>query len=86
VTLSSDVPAAKKSVKDRLGKLDGTAFDKAYVAEMIKEHKAAIAAFQRESKSADPDVKAFAEKTLPTLKEHLSQAQAVKITEPTSTR
>jgi putative membrane protein len=86
VTLSSDVPAAKKSVKDRLGKLDSTAFDKAYVAEMIKEHKAAIAAFQRESKSADPDVKAFAEKTLPTLKEHLSQAQAVKITEPTSTR
>ncbi|MGE5833438.1 MAG: DUF4142 domain-containing protein [Acidobacteriota bacterium] len=86
VTLSSEVPAAKKGVKDRLSKLDGAAFDKAYVAEMIKDHKAAIAAFQREAKSTDPDVKAFADKTLPTLKEHLSQAQAIKIAAPTATR
>jgi putative membrane protein len=86
VMLSSDVPAAKKSVKDRLSKLDGAAFDKAYVAEMIKDHKAAIAAFERAAKSADSEVKAFAGKTLPTLKEHLSQAQAIKIAEPTSTR
>jgi putative membrane protein len=85
VTLPSDMPASKKSVKDRLSKLDGAAFDKAYIAEMIKDHKAAIAAFERAAKSTDADVKAFAEKTLPTLKEHLSQAQAVKITAPVST-
>ena len=86
VTLPSEMPASKKSVKDKLSKLDGAAFDKAYIAEMIKDHKAAIAAFERAAKSTDPDVKAFAEKTLPTLKEHLSQAQGVKITAPVSTR
>jgi putative membrane protein len=86
VMLSSDVPAAKKSVKDRLSKLDGAAFDKAYVAEMIKDHKAAIAAFERAAKSADSEVKAFAGKTLPTLKEHLSQAQAIKIAQPIGAR
>ncbi|HEX7778040.1 MAG TPA: DUF4142 domain-containing protein, partial [Vicinamibacterales bacterium] len=78
----TEVPAAKKAVKDRLGKLDGAAFDKAYVAEMVKDHKQAITNFERAAKSADPDVKAFAEKMLPALKEHLSQAQAIKITAP----
>jgi putative membrane protein len=82
VTVPTEVPAAKKAVKDRLGKLDGAAFDKAYIAEMVKDHKQAISSFERAAKSADPDVKAFAGKMLPTLKEHLSQAQAMKITAP----
>jgi putative membrane protein len=82
VTLPSELPAAKKALKDRLSKLDGAAFDKAYVAEMVKDHKQAIGAFERAAKSTDADVKAFAEKTLPTLKDHLAQAQAIKVTPP----
>ena len=86
VTLPTEPPAAKKALKDRLSKLDGAAFDKAYVAEMVKDHKQAITAFERAAKSADPDVKVFAEKTLPALKDHLAQAQAIKIAAPAPLR
>lgn len=81
-TVPAELPAAKKALKERLSKLDGAAFDKAFIAEMVKDHKQAITEFERAAKSADPDVKAFAEKMLPALKDHLSQAQAIKITAP----
>ena len=45
---------------------------------MLKGHKKAVSDFEKASKSAkDPDVKAFAEKTLPTLKHHLEKVQAL---------
>jgi putative membrane protein len=74
VTIPS-VSAAHKATKARLEKLDGAAFDKAYIAEMVKDHQSDIAAFTKESSSKDADVKAFVDKTLPTLKAHLQQAQ-----------
>jgi putative membrane protein len=44
--------------------------------EMIKDHKEDVAEFQKQSNSAaDPDVKAFAAETLPTLKQHLHAAE-----------
>ncbi|MEO8627682.1 MAG: DUF4142 domain-containing protein [Betaproteobacteria bacterium] len=57
-------------------KLSGAAFDRAYVSEMLKDHKADVAAFNKESTHAnDADLKAFAAKTTPTLKSHLQMAQ-----------
>jgi len=39
---------------------------------MLDDHVKDVAAFEKESTSGtDPDVKAFATKTLPTLKQHL---------------
>jgi putative membrane protein len=56
--------------------MSGAAFDKHYMDHMVADHKQDIAAFEKEAKSGkDPEVKAFAEKTLPTLKEHLQLAQ-----------
>jgi putative membrane protein len=56
--------------------MSGTDFDKAYLAMMVKDHKKDIAAFEKEAKDGeDTDVKAWAEKTLPTLKEHLKMVQ-----------
>ena len=67
-----------KKLHDRLSKLSGAAFDRAYMDEMVKDHKTDVKEFQREANSAkDPDVKAFAAKTLPTLQEHLKEAQSV---------
>lgn len=58
--------------------LTGDTFDKAYVKDMIKNHQEDIAEFQKEAMSGqDPDAKAFAAATLPTLQEHLKRAQAV---------
>ena len=53
----------------------GAAFDKQYEAIMLKDHKAAVALFEKEATSGqDSDLKAFANDTLPTLKHHLAMA------------
>jgi|SRR5579871_938347 len=78
VTLPSTPSKKDEATKDRLSKLSGDAFDRAYMSDMVKDHKKDIAEFQRESTSGrDPDVKQFASQTLPTLKEHLQQAESV---------
>jgi len=70
------VDAKEKATIDRLSNLNGAAFDRAYMHDMVKDHEEDVAEFQRESNNgADPDVKAFAAKTLPTLQEHLKIAQ-----------
>ena len=86
VSVPSEPPAAKKAAKEKLAKLEGVAFDKAYLADMIKGHKQAISAFERAATSPDPEIKTYAEKTLPALKDHLAQAQAIKITAPSRDR
>jgi putative membrane protein len=59
-----------------LAKLSGADFDKRYISDMISDHKAAIKEFQKEAdKGKDSDIKQFASKTLPTLKEHLQLAE-----------
>jgi putative membrane protein len=63
------------AVKNRLDKLQGATFDQAYMREMLNDHVKDVREFETASKSTDPDVKAFAEKTLPTLREHLKMAQ-----------
>jgi putative membrane protein len=76
VTLPTDVDAKHKQLRDRLAKLNGAEFDKAYANEMVKDHKKDVADFKREAQRAkDPDLKAWADKTLPTLEDHLKQAQ-----------
>jgi putative membrane protein len=75
-----DVPDKMSSkdekLKGRLSKMSGDQFDRAYMTEMVKDHKKDVADFTKESdKGKDSEVKQFASKTLPTLKEHLQQAQ-----------
>jgi putative membrane protein len=70
--------AEQGATRDRLDKLSGAEFDRAYISEMIDAHQKAIDAFTNGSNSADADVKAFASSTLPTLKEHLSDAQKLQ--------
>jgi len=60
----------------KIDAMSGTDFDKEYLAMMVKDHEKDIAAFEKEAKDGeDADVKAWAEKTLPTLKEHLKIVQ-----------
>jgi putative membrane protein len=76
VTLPSNIDAKDQATYDRLSKLDGAAFDRAYMADMVRDHRADIAEFEREaSHGSDPDIKGFASKTLPTLKHHLEMAE-----------
>ena len=76
VALPAELDAKHKATHDKLSRLTGSAFDSAYMAHMVSAHKDAVALFQREATSGtDADAKAFAEKTLPTLQEHLKLAQ-----------
>ena len=76
VTLPTAIDPKNKATRDRLAKLSGDAFDKAYMRDMVLDHQHDVAAFKHEAASGkDPDLKAWAAKTLPTLQDHLKMAQ-----------
>lgn len=78
VTLPSEVKGDEREHYDKLAKLSGAEFDKAYIKDMMKDHKKDIAEFRKEAKKAkDPDVKAFATDTLPTLEQHQAMIREV---------
>jgi putative membrane protein len=78
-----DVPKSAPMSEDasalHLKMLSGKSFDDAYIKMMVDDHKEDVAAFQKESESAqDPDVKNFASKTLPTLQSHLDKIEKIQ--------
>ncbi|HTS61436.1 MAG TPA: DUF4142 domain-containing protein [Candidatus Acidoferrales bacterium] len=76
VTLPASVDSQSEAVKNRLSGLRGAAFDRAYMRDMVNDHRKDVAEFQKEADhGSDADVKAFAGKTLPTLQQHLKMAQ-----------
>jgi putative membrane protein len=78
VSLPEGPSLMQKASKSRLNMLSGDSFDKAYVKDMIDDHKDDIEEFQKEvSEGKDPQAKAFASATLPTLQMHLQRIQAI---------
>jgi len=76
ITLPASPSKNHQALHDKLAKLSGAEFDKAYVSAMLEDHQKDVREFARvSSASGDADVKAFATKTLPTLKDHLKQVQ-----------
>lgn len=78
VTLPAQMdPANQAKVEELRGKV-GAEFDRSYIEAMVEAHEKDVAEFERQSASAsDPDVKAFAAKTLPVLKKHLESVKAI---------
>lgn len=78
ITLPTELDAKHKALRDRLGKLSGAAFDRAYMREMVQDHTRDVAAFDKESKTGkDAQVKEWAGQKLPTLREHLALAKDI---------
>jgi putative membrane protein len=78
VTLADSSSVMQKATKTKLNMLSGDTFDKSYVKGMIEDHKTDIKEFQKEaSQGRDPDAKAFAAATLPTLQAHLTKIQSI---------
>jgi putative membrane protein len=76
VTLPTDMSAKDQAIYDRLSKLNGAAFDRAYAKDMVKDHQTDVAAFQKEANSGKSEsMKSFASETLPTLQDHLKEAK-----------
>jgi putative membrane protein len=73
-----EVPAAldakHQAVVQKLSHQTGTGFDQAYSKQMMADHEKTVALFQDATRSSDPDLAAFAKKTLPTLQQHEQMA------------
>ncbi len=79
ITLPAEINAKQKGTKDRLSKLSGAAFDRAYMDEMVRDHQADSAAFRKEASTGkDAEIKAFATKTSAMVDEHLKMARDIQ--------
>lgn len=71
-TLGDDHQKVLKDVTEE----KGTAMDKEYLKEMVKDHEEDVKEFTEASvKASDPEIKAFATKQVPILQHHLEMAQ-----------
>lgn len=76
MTIPDTLDSRHQSRIDKLSKLSGSAFDKAYVKAQVKDHEEDVRAFQNEAQNGNnAAVKDFANKTLPTLQEHVTMAK-----------
>ncbi|MDQ2843812.1 MAG: DUF4142 domain-containing protein [Acidobacteriota bacterium] len=78
MTLPTDLNAKDQAMYDRMSKLSGAAFDRAYVKDMVKDHEMDVKEFQKESTAGkDDNIKNFASQTLPVLQGHLDKIKAI---------
>lgn len=76
LTLPSQMNSKDQATYDRLSKLSGSIFDRAYINDMMSIHEKDIAAFQHEANDGkNSDLKTWAANTLPMLRDHLRLAK-----------
>lgn len=74
-----ELDSAHKSMLEKLKGLSGMDFDKEYVEAMVDDHEDAVDLFKSQAESGkDPELKAFAAKTLPKLEEHLKMIRGIQ--------
>lgn len=79
ITLPATMSNDNQEMYNDMMKKTGTDFDKAYVDHMVDDHEDDVEMFRKQSMdAADPDIKAFAAKTLPTLEMHLQKIKEIK--------
>ena len=79
ITISTLLTDKHRKMVDDLSAKTGKDFDKKYMDMMVDDHKEDVDKFEKAAEqSNDPDIKAFAAKTLPTLKHHLQMAEATE--------
>ena len=65
-----------RAIERRVSRLRGMAFDRAYMRAMVSDHDQTVAMVRAYSRNGrDPDLRAFARRTLPTLIEHRRMAR-----------
>jgi len=81
INLPESSSVGEMATKAKLDVLTGDRFDKSYIKGMVKDHEKDIALFKKEAASGqDPDAKAFASATLPTLRMHLKKIREIAAT------
>ncbi|UOQ54306.1 DUF4142 domain-containing protein [Hymenobacter cellulosivorans] len=76
LVLPASLGQEQQETYSKLAALTGTEFDKQYMASMVKDHKRDADEFEDMSEDAyDGDIRGFAAKYAPVLKEHLDMAE-----------
>jgi len=76
ITLPADMDAEHKAMKSAMEKLTGKDFEAKYLAQMAADHqKTANTMMAHEKMTQDADLKAFIDKTLPVVQQHLAMAK-----------
>jgi putative membrane protein len=88
ITLPTDLAPKDQATYDRLSKLSGADFDRAFAQDMVKDHQQDLQAFEREvNRGHDAAIRGFASETVPMIQQRLEQAkEMLKTVSPTSRR
>jgi putative membrane protein len=79
MTLPTSLDPMHQATRDKLAKLSGAEFDRAYMEAMVSGHQTVAKTMMTEASSgSNPELKAFAAKTLPTVQMHLKMAQDIQ--------
>ncbi len=79
LTLPTAPDASQQRMHDDLKAKTGADFDKAFAEMMVTDHQKAVDLFKKQSADgSDPALKQFADKTLPTLEQHLAQSKELR--------
>ena len=72
----SGIGRENNALRDRLEKLNGQAFDRAFVQAQVEDHQKDIQYLQQaENRVQDPSLKSYIRQTLPVLQQHLQMAE-----------
>ena len=78
ITIPNALPADMQKHMEEMSKMKGKQFDSHYMSMMVKDHAEDISLFEKQANSGtDPELKAWAQKTLPVLQTHRDSATAV---------
>ncbi len=76
VTIPTSLDPKDQALYNKLNGLSGPAFDKAYLAAMVKDHKQDTREFTAEAKTTkDPDLKAAVQKGLTVIQQHTTMVE-----------
>ena len=79
VSLPETIGGDMQKQVEELGGKKGRDFDRAYISQMIKDHEEAISLFKKATEKVnDPEIRTFANNTLPKLQEHLDSFKVVQ--------
>jgi putative membrane protein len=79
MVLPTAVSSKDQQIYDRLARLNGSDFDRAYADDMVQDHEKDLNEFQNEANNGkNSGIRAFAEQTTPMIQQHLNQAREMQ--------
>jgi putative membrane protein len=79
MVLPTTVSSKDQQIYDRLARLNGSDFDRAYADDMVQDHERDLNEFQNEANNGkNSSIRAFAAQTVPMIQEHLNQAREMQ--------